>query len=72
MLTSSALMFRVGADSFRVVTSVTDRALRLRDGAIRNAATAVVADRVSARSRAEVATAIRSVAMDAELSLVGA
>jgi hypothetical protein len=60
MTTSSAFVTRVSAESFHGVAAVIDRSLRLHDGAVRNAARAVVSDRVSARARADATAAVES------------
>jgi hypothetical protein len=60
MAISSAFVIRFGAESFHGVAAVIDRSLRLHDGAVRNAARAVVSDRVSARARADAAAAMES------------
>jgi hypothetical protein len=62
-------------DLLQRLVSVVDRGLRLQDVAVRNAAKAVAADRVSALVRADAAAVVAGAAQPApqgrELTLVG-
>ena len=72
MKTSSALLSRLSAFTFHGIATVVDRSFQLHDGGVHNAARAVVADRQSARIRADAAAAIRVSGATAQLSLIGA
>jgi hypothetical protein len=73
MTASLTLLTRLGDDSLHGVAAVIDRGLRLKRGAIHNAAGAVTRDRANARARAEAADALGATALPVrEISLRGA
>jgi hypothetical protein len=63
MAASLSLLTRLGDDSLHGVAAVIDRSLRLKQGAVHNAARAVTSDRGNARARAEAAAAFDTHAM---------
>jgi hypothetical protein len=74
MTASLGTVLRLGTRSAQQTLVVLDRGLRLQHTAVRNAASAVVSDRVSARLRADAAAVLAAETSTRanELTLVGA
>jgi hypothetical protein len=72
MTSSLARVARLSTVSLQRAVVLFDKGFRLQDVAVRNAAHAVAADRVSARLRAAAEASLAEAAARAELTVVGA